>query len=189
MISVFVAAYVTVLLAEILGDKSIYTIGSLTMRFGVPYVLAGVSVAFAAKMGVAVLIGRSIATFPQGIVAAASSLTFLGSAIILWRKRPASEAERGETVAWPRAAAVAFGTIFLSEWLDVGQLATAALIARFSHPFLIWLGATMAMMTKAIFAVALGLGLRKSVSQARLRYVACAVCLLMGILSATAIRF
>jgi len=185
MISICLAAYVTVLLAEVIGDKSVYTIASLSTRFGVPHVLAGVSVAFAAKMGLAVLIGRSIAEFPRGIVSAISSLTFLATAVILWRKRSVAGEGTERDLDWRRGTTVSFSAIFLSEWIDVGQLSAAALTARFAHPLLVWTGATMAMVTKCILAIALGLGLRRAVSPARLRYVACAVCLVMGILSAT----
>jgi len=55
-----------VLFAELLGDKSIYTIGSLTTRVRGAHVVAGITLAFAAKMAVAVMAGRPFWGSPRG---------------------------------------------------------------------------------------------------------------------------
>jgi len=183
--SVLAAAYGTVLVAELLGDKSIYTIGSLTTRFRAAQVMAGITVAFAAKMAVAVILGHAISELSPAMVAAMSSITFLVTALVLWQKKPL---EAGESVhdaeRWPRAASLSFGAIFLTEWADAGQISAAALTARFGHPALIWIAATAAMMTKGALAVVAGAGLRHRIPQTGLRYVAMALCVTMSILSA-----
>ena len=184
MLSILVAAYVAVLLAELLGDKSIYTIASLSMRLGASHVLLGASLAFAAKMALAVLIGRSIAQFPRGVVAAMSSIAFFGTAIALWRKRLDDAAPVHD---WRRNTTTAFGAVFFSEWIDVGQLTAVALTARFHHPVAIWIAATTAMITKCAVAITLGLGLSKTIRPERLRLIACATCVAMAILSASRI--
>ena len=61
MFYLLLATYGTVLLAELLGDKSFYTISSLTTRFRAVHVLGGISIAFAGKMLVAVMLGQAIA--------------------------------------------------------------------------------------------------------------------------------
>jgi Ca2+/H+ antiporter, TMEM165/GDT1 family len=189
MLGVVAVAYITVLFAELLGDKSIYTISSLCTRFRAAHVFAGISVAFGAKMAVAVLAGRAVARFPSGIIAAVSSAMFLTTAILLWRRK---EHERdGNNVpppGWRRATAVSFGAVFLTEWADVGQLTAAAITARFGHPLLIWSGVTAAMMTKGIAAIVLGSALRRWFSEQSLRYVACSLCLLMAVLAATRVE-
>jgi Ca2+/H+ antiporter, TMEM165/GDT1 family len=185
MFTVVVTAYVAVLVAEIVGDKSIYTIGSLSSRFRVAPVAAGVAVAHAVKIGAAVLIGRSIAALPRGIVAAVSSITFLVTAILLWRKSGGTLDDSERAAGWRRATAISFATIVLSEWFDVGQITVIALTARFGHPLLIWVGATAAMMTKATVAMLFGVGLRNRLPATAVRYVACGVCLVMAVVSAT----
>ena len=48
----------TVFLAELVGDKSIYSIASLSIRYSAAAVFSGITLAFAGKMLVAVLLVR-----------------------------------------------------------------------------------------------------------------------------------
>jgi putative Ca2+/H+ antiporter (TMEM165/GDT1 family) len=185
MFYLLLATYGTVLFAELLGDKSFYTISSLTTRFRPAHVLGGISIAFAGKMLVAVLLGQAIAGLPPALVASVSAATFFTTALVIWFKKPRSEKpELDAARRWPRAATVSFAAIFLTEWGDVGQIAAATLVASYHAPFIIWLGATSAMMTKGLLAITLGIGLRDRIPQSSLRYGAFAMCLVMGILAA-----
>jgi putative Ca2+/H+ antiporter (TMEM165/GDT1 family) len=190
MLDIVAAAYVMVLFAELIGDKSIYTISSLCTRFGAAQVFTGISTAFGLKMAVAVLAGRSLAKLPPDVLAGISSATFVLTAIFLWRRKPRGVEEPGEALSspgWPHAAFVSFGTVFLTEWADVGQITAAALTARFGHPLLVWSGVTAAILTKGAAAIALGTALRRRLSGEVLRYVAFSLCLLMAVLAATRI--
>jgi len=184
MLYLVLAAYSTVFFAEMLGDKSLYTISSLTLRFRPMQVLVGITVAFAGKMLVAVLIGQTIAQLPAGVVAGASAVTFFATALVIWfRKTEGSKRERELSPEWPRATALSFIAIFFTEWADVGQIAAATLVARYHAPFLVWLGATAALITKGVLALALGAVLRKRLPQNALRYGAVAMCMVMGVLA------
>jgi len=183
MFGIASAAYVTVLFAELVGDRSIYTVSSLAMRFRIGHVLLGVTAAFAAKMAVATLAGGAIARLPSTLVAAVSSVTFFVTAFALWRKKPRAVEPAGDGSGWARPASVSFAAIFLTEWADIGQITTAAMVARFGHPLVVWAAATAALVTKGILAIALGAGLQNRISQDTLRYVAITLCLLMGISS------
>ena len=55
---VFLVAYWTVLVAELIGDKSIYAVASLSLRVRVRVMLMGMFLAFGGKMLVAVLAGQ-----------------------------------------------------------------------------------------------------------------------------------
>jgi putative Ca2+/H+ antiporter (TMEM165/GDT1 family) len=189
MVSILATAYITVLLAELLGDKSIYTISSLATRFRLTYIFIGCTAAFAAKMAVATLAGQAISRLPSALVAAVSSITFFATAIVLWRKRRvvSDDAEVVEG-GWRRPASVSFAAIFLTEWADAGQITAAAMTARFGHPLLVWSAATAAMMTKCLLALALGTGLRRGIPRDGLRYVALTACLVMGVFSALRIN-
>jgi putative Ca2+/H+ antiporter (TMEM165/GDT1 family) len=183
MVYLLLATYGTVLFAELLGDKSFYTISSLTTRFRAAHVLGGISVAFAGKMLVAVLVGQAIAGLPPALVAGISAATFFATALAIWFKKPRREKREGDE-GWPRATTVSFAAVFLTEWGDVGQIAAATLVASYHAPFIIWVGATAAMMTKGLLAVTLGVGLRQRIPQSGLRYGAFAMCVVMGILAA-----
>ena len=61
MLTIFFATYAAVFLAEIVGDKLLYTSGILATRYRSLPIMLGVTLAFMIKMGVAVLLGDAIA--------------------------------------------------------------------------------------------------------------------------------
>jgi putative Ca2+/H+ antiporter (TMEM165/GDT1 family) len=184
MIALLLTTYGTVLVAELLGDKTLYTLGSLATRFRLGAILGGAVAAFALKMLVAVLFGRVLATCPDALVAAVSAATFLVMAVVLWRKRPGTPPADAAPPRWSRATVISFAAIFFPEWGDPGQLAAAMLVAQHGAPLVIWSGAVLAMLTKACLAVSLGIGLRRWVPRDGLRWVSVAVCLAMALLAA-----
>jgi putative Ca2+/H+ antiporter (TMEM165/GDT1 family) len=183
-LSLLLATYGTIFLAELVGDKNLYTISSLTVRFQMMPVMCGIALAFSGKMLAAVLLGRAIAELPSALVTGMSAATFFATGLIIWMKRPEGEPRKEEGAQrWSRAVPVAFAAIFFSEWGDVGQIATATLAARYHAPLMVWLGATLALMTKGVLALTLGAGLCKRLPRNVLRYGALGLCLMMGILS------
>jgi putative Ca2+/H+ antiporter (TMEM165/GDT1 family) len=60
---VFLISYWTVLVAELIGDKSIYTVASLSLRFRARVMLSGMFLAFGGKMLVAVLAGQALVQY------------------------------------------------------------------------------------------------------------------------------
>ena len=185
MLSLLLATYGTVLFAEMLGDKSIYTISSLTTRFDYRYVLVGISLAYAGKMLAAVLVGQLIARLPTALIAGVSAVTFFATALVIWCRPPEKRTSQPPAAQqWTRAVVVSFAAIFFTEWADVGQIAAATLAARYQQPLLVWLGATAALMTKGVLAITLGVELRKRVSPRYVRVGAVTLCLALGILAA-----
>src|SRR5947207_13431684 len=83
---IFFATFGAVFLAEIVGDKLLYTTGVLAARYRTAPIMIGMAAAFMAKMGVAVLIGEVIARLPRLLVAAITAARSIGVAIALWRK-------------------------------------------------------------------------------------------------------
>jgi Ca2+/H+ antiporter, TMEM165/GDT1 family len=184
MISLLLTAYGIVLVAELLGDKTLYTLGTLATRFRLFPILAGAAAAFVLKMLAAVLLGGLIARLPAGIVTLVSALTFFAIAAGLWLKRPSEPLREIEPQRWSRATMISFAAIFFPEWGDPGQLAAAMLVAQHGAPFIIWIGATLAMITKAGLAVTMGIGLRRWVPREVVRLVTVALCVVMGLLAA-----
>jgi putative Ca2+/H+ antiporter (TMEM165/GDT1 family) len=178
--------YGTVFLAELIGDKTLYTISSLSARFHPRPVFCGVSIAFMGKTLAAVALGRFISELPPGAVSGMSAVTFFITATVIWFKKTENQPTEGGRVqvSWMKAVAIAFATIFFSEWADIGQLTTAALAARYQAPVVVWCSATLALMTKGALAIALGIGLRKWIPMHVLRPIAASVCVLMGVVSA-----
>ena len=178
--------YGAVFLAEIVGDKLLYTTGVLATRYRTTPIMFGMALAFMAKMGVAVAVGKAISNLPPLAVAAVTAASFLGLAFTLWRK-PADPAGAARKHSASKAAAVSFAAIFFSEWGDVGQFTAATMAARYGAPFIVWCGAVSAMVTKGVLAASLGAGLRawiqQRVSPRLVRYCGVAALLALGILS------
>ena len=185
MFYILLATYGTILLSELIGDKSIYTIGSLAMRFRPVYVFCGFTAAFMIKMLLAVLLGRVIAELPTSLVAIASTATFFLTALFIWFKKSDDKPiEREHEKHFSRAALITFAAILFSEWGDVGQIMAATLTARYRMPLLVWIAATAALVTKGLLALVLGRGLRKRIPLQMLRPISASLCLLMGVISA-----
>lgn len=122
MLAIFFSTYGAVFLAEIVGDKLLYTSGVLATRYRWAAVITGMAVAFMAKMSVAVIVGELIGNLlPVWLVALLTAFSFVGVAIAMWRK-PDVRAPKEKDTRILKGAAVAFGTIFFSEWGDKGMV-------------------------------------------------------------------
>ena len=161
MLAVLLATYAAVFLAEIVGDKLLYTTGILATRYRPVPIMIGITAAFMAKMAVAVAVGEAIARLPRPIVATITAMSFLGIAWTLWRKPMKSDQPKKKDEALSKGALVAFAAVFLSEWGDIGQITAATMAAKFSSPIVVWIGAVAAMVTKGILAAFLGAGVRQ----------------------------
>src|SRR5438270_3154268 len=163
MIAILIATYGTVFIAEIVGDKLLYTTGVLATRYRAAPILIGMAIAFMAKMAVAVLVGKAISTLPPLLVAAITTVNFFAIAYALWRKPDRRETRKEYPAS--RAVMVSFAAIFFSEWGDVGQITAATMAARFGAPLIVWLGAVSAMATKGALAASIGAGVRKWIQE------------------------
>ena len=186
MLVIFFATFGAVFLAEIVGDKLLYTTGVLAARYRTAPIMIGMATAFMAKMGVAVLIGEAISRLPRALVATVTAISFVGVAIALWRKDDQYRAERDKQKAH-RAAMISFAAIFFSEWGDVGQVTAAAMAAKYHIGVVVWLGAVAAMISKGSLAAFLGTGIRRwihdRISPVVVRYVGVSLLLVLGSLS------
>jgi putative Ca2+/H+ antiporter (TMEM165/GDT1 family) len=192
VLGLFFATYGAVFVAEIVGDKLLYTTGVLATRYRPAPIVVGVTIAFMAKMAVAVMFGKVISHLPPLLVAGLTSLSFVGVAIILWKK-PVTREQRvardaAKEKAHPgRATGVSFATIFFSEWGDVGQITAATMAARFPSPFIVWAGAVAAMVTKGALAASIGAGARRWIdahlSPKMIRFAGVAALIVLGVLS------
>lgn len=180
---VALAAFWTVLIVELVGDKSLYSITSLSLRFPAATVLTGVTLAFALKMLAAVLLARLLVLlhFWTDVL---SAVAFFLSGLFVWFQRPEStKATILGNSGWWRSVALSFAPVFLNEWGDPSQIALAALAAK-SHLLLApWLGGTLAMGTKGGLALLVGVKLRDHLPHRTLRAFATASFAILGILA------
>src|SRR5262245_35721293 len=115
MFEVLATTYAGVFVAEIVGDKLLYTSGVLATRYPWGAVIVGMTAAFMAKMAVAVAVGATMGEYlPKWLVALLTAVSFIGVAIAMWRK-PDVRTPKEKDTRMLKGASVAFLTIFLSE--------------------------------------------------------------------------
>lgn len=170
--------------AELVGDKSMYGLASLALRFHWTVVFAAFTVAGAAKMMVVTSLGSTLVRFEGHWAYLVSAGAFFVSAILIWVDEPTQD--RQESTArghhW-KGVLVCFGSFFFTEWGDPGQIAAAALMLK-SHLFLAtWIGATLALMTKGAAVIVLGVQIRNWLPQRTLRILASGSCCVLGVLA------
>jgi putative Ca2+/H+ antiporter (TMEM165/GDT1 family) len=186
MIAVLIATYGAVFVAEIVGDKLLYTTGVLATRYRTIPIMIGMVIAFMAKMAVAVAVGNAISKLPAALVATLTAISFIGLAITVWRKPVERTATQKDDRA-SRAAMVSFAAIFFSEWGDVGQITAATMAANFHRPLVVWAGAVGAMATKGALAASIGAGVRQWIASRIpprvIRYGGVGALLILGVLS------
>ena len=188
MFAILLATYGAVFVAEIVGDKLLYTTGVLATRYRAVPIMIGMALAFSIKMAVAVALGTAISKLPPLLVAGLTTASFLGVAYTVWRK-PVTRTDVKEEHSTSKGALVSFATIFFSEWGDVGQITAATMAARFAttSPVVIWVGAVAAMVTKGILAASIGAGVRgwiqSHLSPRVIRIAGVSALVLLGLLS------
>ena len=100
------------------------------------------------------------------------------------RRRDAELAAAGPT-AWWRVSATVFGVVFLAEWGDLTQLATASLASK-GNAASVFVGATLAMITVAGIGVIAGRALLRVLPERILRKVAAVIFAVLAVLAAVA---
>ena len=174
-------AFVAVFSAELAGDRTFFALGSLAARFRPGAVLAGAAAAIMGKTFVAVLLGQALALVPGVVLRLFSAATFLVLAVALWKRREPAETE----TALPMGSVplAAFATLFFAEWGDPGQIAVAFLCARSGAPMAVWVGGSLALMTKAVLATTVGVALGEWLGKRTLRVATLAVYLVLATLA------
>jgi putative Ca2+/H+ antiporter (TMEM165/GDT1 family) len=200
---VAVSAFAVIFPAE-LPDKTAVATLVLSARHRPAPVVAGVWAAFCVHVVIACSAGRAFALLPHRVVEGVSAAIFLLSAVLLARgagsdESPADLADEElavEAAAAPAGAATAapwrtlpivataFGVVFLAEWGDFTQIATANLAARSGDPVSTGIGALLALWTVAALAATAGRSLLRVIPIRRVRQFAAVVCLGFAVYSA-----
>ncbi len=156
-VATLATAFATVFLAE-LPDKTMLATIVLSARFRRPLaVWAGAAAALTTQMAIATAAGRLLSLLPQRPVRVTVAGLFLIGAIVLWRsrddepdehdviaedlpRRDNPTARRVGTMPAHRIVATVFGIVFIAEWGDLTQIATASLAAK-GHAVSVFAGA------------------------------------------------
>jgi putative Ca2+/H+ antiporter (TMEM165/GDT1 family) len=178
--------FVVIFLIE-LPDKTALAALLLATRHRPVPVFVGAAAAFLVQSLVAVIAGSIFGLLPREPVRIGAGLLFLVMAALLIRQnlkkaeaQEAAEVEREEG-RYRRPLVTAFMVVFVAEWGDLSQLATAAFQARYREPLIVFIAATLALWTVSAIAVVLGNRLGAWIPERPLQFAAAGVMVLVAI--------
>ncbi len=185
------AAFATVFLAE-LPDKTMVATIVLSARFHRPLaVWAGAASALTLQMVIAVAAGQLLRLLPERPVRFAVAAMFAVGAVVLWRSQSDSRrcrtiaaeavAEDAKRLSFRRIAVTVFGIVFVAEWGDLTQLATASL-ATTRPPLSVLVGASLAMISVSAIGVVAGRALLRVLPERLLHRAAAVVFAALSVL-------
>ena len=177
----------TVIFLLELPDKTALAALLLATRHRPLPVFLGAAAAFVIQSAVAVAAGSLLSLLPREPIRIGAGLLFLGMAALLIRRnlrKDEADEERAveqEEARHRRPFITAFSVVFVAEWGDLTQLATAALQARYQQPVVVFVAATLALWAVCAIAVALGNRLGAWIPERPLQFAAAGVMVLVAI--------
>ena len=177
----------TVIFLLELPDKTALAALLLATRHRPLPIFFGAAAAFVVQSAVAVLAGSLFSLLPREPIRIGAGLLFLVMAALLVRRNLGKvEAAEERSVAHEEARqrrpfVTAFTVVFIAEWGDLTQLATAALQARYQQPLVVFVAATLALWAVSAIAVGLGNRLGAWVPARPLQFAAAGVMVLVAI--------
>jgi Ca2+/H+ antiporter, TMEM165/GDT1 family len=184
--------FLTIFVVE-LPDKTFIATLVLATRYRPLLVWVGVASAFLVQTVVAVLFGGLISRLPETPVHILVAVLFLVAGILLIRGAGKADAEEAETEeefsgkataeasGW-KAVSASFVILFLAEWGDLSQLATAGFVARRGEPFSVGAGAFVALAVVSGLGALIGRALLKRLRLAVIRRIGGVICLVFAAL-------
>ena len=170
-----------------LPDKTALATLLLATRHRPLPIFLGSAAAFVIQSAVAVAAGSVLSLLPREPIRIGAGVLFLLMAAVIVRQnlkkeevKEASEIDREEE-RHRRPFATAFLLVFVAEWGDLTQLATAALQARYRDALTVFASATIALWAVAAIAVVLGNRLGAWIPQRPLQFAAAGVMVLAAI--------
>ena len=146
-----------------LPDKSMFASLILGSRLPALYVWLGASTAFLLHVIIAVTAGRLLTLLPHQVLEVVIALLFLGGAALIFFGKhglegPPKTKELGEKEAHnPRKVFItAFSIIFIGEWGDITQIATANYAAKYHDTINVAIGATLGLWAVTGLAIVVG---------------------------------
>lgn len=177
----FFSTFGLIFLAE-LPDKTAIACLLLGTRNSPIAVFIGVAVAFAIQSLVSVLAGQVLAMAPERLVHIGAGVLFLVFAFFFWRDRHESvdEATPVSKTFW-KSVGTSFLIIFVAEWGDLTQLATATLQAKYHSGFTIFCASTAALWTVSAIGISIGYAFQSRLPTRRVNVVAAVIFALVGV--------
>jgi Ca2+/H+ antiporter, TMEM165/GDT1 family len=187
-----ITVFTVIFLLELPDKTALATLVLATRHRPLP-VFLGAAAAFVVQSAVAVAVGSLLSLLPRQPIRIAAGLLFLAMAAVVIRqnlRRKQVDQERQVELEDRRTRnpmLTAFLVVFIGEWGDLTQLATAALQARYNEPVIVFSAATLALSSVSALAVGLGNRLGAWVPQRPLQLAAAGIMVLVAIALITGI--
>lgn len=143
-----------------LPDKTALASLILATRYPARQVVVGAWLAFLVQTAVAVAAGSVLQLLPTQPVRVAAGLSFLVFAVLALRRKQGDREPprvRARTKPW----IASFLVVFIAEWGDLTQLASAALVAMTGQPLSVAIGAIAALWLVTVLAAFAGVRLAR----------------------------
>jgi putative Ca2+/H+ antiporter (TMEM165/GDT1 family) len=178
----FTSTFALIFISE-LPDKTAFASVLMATRNKPLPVFIGAAAAFVVQSAVAVTFGSILTLLPAKWVHIGAALMFFVLAFSMWRREEPNEQAGDSKPAGSRFFATvssAFVLIFIAEWGDLTQLATAALAAKYAAPFTIFISATLALWMVTAIGVIVGHGAKRTIQPKVLQRVAAVAFVVVG---------
>lgn len=159
--SLFLSIFSLIFVAELPGKTALATL-MMSTRGRPVAIFSGVALAFVVQSLIGVFFGTLFAFLPHTWVHLGAGLLFLGFALHTWFARESVE-EQSENPAdedksgFFRSLWKAFLIIFIAEWGDLTQIATASFAAHYpAEKFTVFCAATLALWAVAGIVILIG---------------------------------
>lgn len=153
----FASVLGVIFVAELPDKTALAALVLATKHRPVPVVL-GAGTALTIQSAVAVAAGHLVSLLPARPVHLFAGGLFVVSAVLMWLRKEELEdgKEREDQAGYWRSAWLAFVVVFVAEWGDLTQLATAALAARYHSPYIVFAGSAAGLWAVAAIAAFVG---------------------------------
>lgn len=186
----FASTFALIFVAE-LPDKTAFATLLLATRGNPWAIFIGVAGAFLVQTVFAVIFGSFFTHLPPQWVHLAAGILFLVFAVMMWRRNK-SEEEESETqsvnarsklqlTGFGKTVWTSFVLIFIAEWGDLTQLASASLVARTGQPLTVFVAAVLSLWAVTALVIVIGNRAAKIINPALLQKIAAVAFVGVGI--------
>ena len=183
-LTLFLSTFALIFVAE-LPDKTAIAALVLATRNNPWAVFIGSALAFLIQSMVAVLFGSLFGLLPPHIIHIASGLLFLVFAVMMGMRRQEEKETTQKTLPFGKVVWTSFMVIFIAEWGDLTQLASATLVAKTHQMFTVFAASTLALWTTTAIAILIGHHAKKLINPRLLQMIAAVAFAIVGILLLT----
>jgi len=175
-----ISTFALIALAE-LGDKTQLTVIALSAKYDRTKVFSGVVLAFALVTGLGVLVGKVLLEIiPEGMIKIIAGLMFVVFGIWMLLSKEDCEEEENPRVLNPFIST--FSMIALAEMGDKTQLSAITLSAKYDSPYLVFLGAVLALVLISLLGIFAGKKLCEIVPMSKIKLGAAVMFIVFGIM-------